>query len=304
MPFGKLYAVNFANGNRHPHPDLEGWGDLLFAPPVSALLANSYGVTEGLVLELARGEAAGADAAQTALYLAPAGGIALDSRLLMRVTFDRPRAEGFPLDSHGEFAEEIERAQRSTGEEGRPARVAEIPGSAFPPDFGSAPGTLTVPESWAVALILSPGQDLAQPQMSIATCQFRTHGVRLNTPGSIQRDTAETLESPLDYDAYKGGAIALPDGSVGEFEAPLFTLEHSFSGIEPAHRVPTVDCGLLTISRSWLEPRRDHRLFSSDALTSPLAPSIGALGVALASLGVGRMTVRLRSFEVLRNPMP
>jgi len=302
MPFGELYAVNFANGNRHPHVDLNGWGDLLVAPPVRALLANSFGVSEGLVLELARGEAAGTDSAQTALYLAPAGGIALDSRLLMRVTFDRPRAEGFPLDSHGEFAEEIERAQRSTGEEGRPGRAAEIPGSVFPADFGSTPGTLTVPEAWAVALLLSPGQNLAQPQMSIATCQFRTNGVRLNTPGSIQRDPAAALESPLNYDAYKGGYIAFPNGSDGEVDPPIFTLEQSFCGVAPEEDIPTVGCGLLTISRSWLEPRRDHRLFSSSALTSPLAPNIGALGVALAALGLGRMTVRLRSFEVLRNP--
>ena len=204
----------------------------------------------------------------------------------MRVTFDRPFAEGLPTGGeHGPFPSEN-----------------EIPGA--PPSEGPSLANVgafavTTPEPWAVALSVSresaiPGSD-ANRTVNV-TCQFHRllNAVRLNTPFALQNDQAPALERPLEYGKYQGGFIALPDGTDGEAPPPLFTLEHSFCGVAAEDTQPGV--GFLQIARTY-HPRdlRDHRVYSAKAIDA-----IGALGVSLVALtGVGKMRVRIRTFSIL-----
>lgn len=317
MPFKESYAVNLGNGNRHPYLNPNGWPDLELSPPTPDDLAERFPDSSGLGLGITRGLSAAPNTlAMNAVYVVPPGGISLDTRVLLRATFDLPRAEGLPVGDHGPLGGSVDLgASRTPGDRGAPATEVERPG-LLSPGTPVPPGVeLSVPEPWAVALIVSPGNDLRSAGAVIVTCQFNRQppgGVRLNTPkdpqgfGGLQADKAAYLESPLDYDRYQGGYIALPGGADGVVPPPIFTLEHSFCGWSFAQNGHTPGCGGLSIRRTWRpDVPQDHRVYSNNALTHAAVPAtrIGALGVTLATQnGVGRMRVRLRSFELWFNP--
>ena len=260
MPFVETYAVKFSTGNLLPHVNVNNWPDMELSTPTDSTPDSS-----GLTLEISR-QPPDDPGKRNSVFVVPPGGVPLDSRLLMRLTFDRPRA---------------------------------IPQGVL------LPGVLP-PEPWAVALHVSPANDLLGDRMVHVTCQFnrRFDGVRLNTPTGLQTDQAGLLESPLDFDRYQGGPMVLPDGTVEVVEPPIFTLEHSFCGRDTAANKHVVGSGRLAIARTSQPEVRDHRVYSSDALrhAGPPVSSIGALGVSLGTIdGIGTMKVRLRTFSVWFN---
>lgn len=312
MPFVETYSVNFGNGNVHPHVDLNGWSDMALFPPSADSTADRVPDPSGYDFGIARelSVPAGTSSRNCAYVVPPAGGLSLDTRLLLRVTFDRPRAEGFYLFEHGPLGGEFEPfEEEASAERGRFAEEIESPGS-LSPGLGPIGGKYSVPEPWAVALNVSPTSDLLSDRMVNLTCQFnRTFdGVRLNTPkdpqglGALQVDKAACLESPLEYGPYQGGYMAFPNGTDGVVDPPVFSLEHSFCGWNAMTNGHTPGCGWLKIHRSWQPEVQDHRVFSSNALASSSAQTIGALGISLVTQsGFGRIRVRLRTFSIWVN---
>ena len=295
MPFVKTYAVNFANNNNlDPHVNLKGWPAMLLSTPTPNDLADRSLDDGGLNLKITRGLAVPAQsAAQNSVYVVPPDGLSLDTRLFMRITFDRPQAEGLSKN------------------------VQDPP--------GRHPETNTVPEPWAVALNVSPAPNVlnAPDSMVNVTCQFsrgQNSGVRLNTPkdprgfGSLQTDPAANLESPLNYENYNS-----------ELSQPIFTLTNSFCGWNSATNGHTAGSGSLKIFRGWVRDHRlpqhpwrepdevkDHRVYSNNSFQrrygsaqgiEALGQGIEALGMSLVTLsGQGIMSVRLRTFELWFNP--
>jgi hypothetical protein len=147
----------------------------------------------------------------------------------------------------------------------------------------------SVPEPWAVGLLVSGLDTVPNDNTAVVTCQFHRRfnasGVRLNTPGALQTDRPFYLVTPLDYSVY-------------EHPPALFTLEHSFCGAAIETTGHTPGGGSLKIHR--LTEVRDHRVYSSTALAmSPLPTNIQWLGAALASVGgAGQISVRLRRFSI------
>lgn len=270
-PFVEAYSVDFANGNRHPHVNLNGWPDMDFSPVTDADHAQRVSDPEGIVLALTRDWLARKTALNSVYVKLPASGkqsVLLESRLLMRVTFDVPQAKGLQS----------------------------------PPAHGSTP------EPWAVALNVSPVDAIPPPitvpatQMVNVTCQFhrkdQLSGVRLNTPGALQPDGPAHLESPLNYGDYQASSIAPP---------ALFTLEHWFCGKGLAGNKHIPGGCSLKISRGAQCEGIDQRVYSSDVLSAAAASTstIGALGVSLVTKdGFGRISVRLRTFSIWINRGP
>ncbi|HKP68409.1 MAG TPA: hypothetical protein VJV05_03930 [Pyrinomonadaceae bacterium] len=273
MPFENVYRVNFANGNLQPDWNPIGWPRMKVTDPATAAADP-----EGLKLSLVRRPTGPADPLSTDVYVAPRGGLSLDARLLLRVGFDLPNAV--------------------------PAR--------FPRGVEPIP-----PEPWAVTLWVSPTTQLASTTSLNVTCQFRTPGIRLNTPGSLQKDQGATSDAPLDYLSYQRHQARAPGSNDYYIEVgpPVFTLEHSFCGWNARTNGHTPGMGALEILRPWLEhppwsrnPKvKDHRVYSSTAMLPPGATTsiqdkIRALGVSIATInGMGRMSARLRTFEIWVN---
>lgn len=313
MPFVETYAVNFSNGNIHPHLDLNGWSDMQLFPPTPDEFADRFPDSSGYTFTITRNLTVPADVpARNNAYLVPVG-LPLDARLFMRVTFDLPRAEGFFLFEHGPLGDEFEPIDEgSSAVRGRFADEIEPPGG-LSSGLGPIGGKFSVPEPWAVVLNVSPTGDLLSDWMVNLTCQFNRNpqfnGVRLNTPtiqdiGALQTDKAAPLESPLDYGIYQGGYMAFPNGTDGVVDPPIFSLEHSFCGWNAEANKHTPGSGSLKILRTWQSDVQDHRVFSNNALPSfpGQVESIGALGVSLVTLsGYGRMSVRLRTFSIWMN---
>jgi hypothetical protein len=313
MPFVETYSVDFRNGNVHPHLNLNGWSDMQLFPPTPDEFADRFPDPSGYIFTITRNLTVPAEVpARNNAYVVP-GGLSLDLRLFMRVTFDLPRAEGFSLFDHGPLEGEFEPIEgASSAEHGRLGGEIEPPGS-LSPGLGPIGGKFSVPEPWAVVLNVSPTSDLLSDWMVNLTCQFNRNpqfnGVRLNTPrvqdiGALQTDKAAPLESPLDYGIYQGGYMAFPNGTDGVVDPPVFSLEHSFCGNKAEDNKHTPGSGSLKILRTWQSEVQDHRVFSNDALISypGQLTSIGALGVSLVTLsGYGRMSVRLRTFSIWVN---
>lgn len=79
----------------------------------------------------------------------------------------------------------------------------------------------------------------------------------------------------------------------GSLIGKTFSLEHTYGGFNIDTLGHSAGCGSLHISGVG----SDQRVFSHTGLAA--APSIGAVGVGLGTLeGIGRMSVRLRSFSV------
>jgi len=267
MPFKPTYFVKFAHGNLTPNLKPKGWPGMTLSAPTQS---DPY----GLRFKITR---LPSDPPQRqSVYVVPPYDLPIETRLLLRVTFDLPYAEGFS--DHGPFSGET-----------------ELPGSLALVD----PSSPTVPEPWAVALSVSTENHLASARNASTTCQFHhLHGLRLNTTG-LQVDQAAGLEGPpIDYDKYLG-----VDDADGAHKPPtIFILEHSFCGQGAATIGHTAGTGFLKISRGG-SSLNDHRVYSSTTLTNPSAGPIRALGISLSTLvGVGQMSVRLRSFGVWFNP--
>jgi len=173
------------------------------------------------------------------------------------------------------------------------------------PDTPQVPG---LPPSslpaWAVGLRVKFGgaDDVMGEPFAIVTCQFQLDnitvpGVRLNTPGSEQRDQADNLDTPIDYAKYRGHASPNASPAVANAHGlpTLFSLDYAFGGAPvgpaPGH---AVGCGALSIGT-----KTDQRVFSTTTLGSSNQSWIGALGISLStSKGEGTIAVRLRLFSV------
>jgi hypothetical protein len=287
VPPVESYSVNFANGNLRPHWNSYLWDAMKEGESSPDDSPNSWGDYAGLNLTISRAITTSLDAttgrppATKSVYLIPPPGVVtLDNRLMMRVEFDLPLAEPWvasPAD------------KRAT----------------LQPFAGDSTG----PEPWAVALNVKFGyeNDRTTDRAVTVTCQFSRDddGVRLNTPGSLQKgERAGCLDSPLDYAKYQ----ARRDSEILDklYPPKRFILEHAFCGYGAAAAANghTPGSGSLIIRQAgWFpEPdKTDHRVYSSSALSAVGEPetSIGALGVSLVTaIGVGRLTVRLRTFTL------
>lgn len=167
------------------------------------------------------------------------------------------------------------------------------------------PGSSVPPENWAVALVVKFKDEVDLPEndpFAAVTCQFRrtaddSGGVRLNAVGELQKDQAGYIDRPINYHRYRAGCL-------GFGRAPVFMLEHTFSGVQagPETRPPldipelghSVGSGFLSI-----DGRTDQRVYSSSALSTGEQSWIGAIGVSLATLSAfGTYRVTLKGFAV------
>jgi hypothetical protein len=267
MPPVMVYAVNFNNGNLHPIWNPNGWADMRMSTQVPGV-TESWADGSGLGLRFIRTATpmAGAPADNSVYVMPPPGAVSLDTRFSMTVAFDLPLAEGLP-------------------------------------DGGGA----TIPEPWAVALSVRGAGALGERAVHV-TCQFNVkgelNGVRLNTPSALQnlsttlpKVQAAPLDRPLDYSRYRRAE--------GEAEPPLFILEHAFCGIGAVQYGHAPGSGSLTLRSSREPEKRDHRVYSTAALSNGLAVTdnfIAAFGVSVVTLsGIGRVSARLRGFELSFN---
>jgi hypothetical protein len=224
--------------------DVFRWGAMTSGGSAGAIAHNTPDST-GLNLSVSRHYNAPQFASNSVFVLLPANSCPVQARLRLRTEFDRPDAARLPA----------------------------------PPNLDPA---TTAPEPWAVALNIKLGglPDVYQEPMVTVTCQFNRDrdGVRLNTPGSLQRDDAKVMLRPLDY---------------GQYSAKRFVLEHAYGGFNIGTIGHSAGSGALSIT--GLDP--DQRVFSNTGLAS--GQSIGALGIALVTIdGIGRLSVHLRKFSV------
>jgi hypothetical protein len=291
MPFVETYSVDFSNGNLHPSVNVLGWPDMVWSQlratldDIPELIPDASGIT----LRMSRSAPTNGSLAANSVYVVPA--VPVQMRLFMRVTFDLPRAHGFLPTPQG--------ARESLGEAAMPSPTEPQPDVLAVPR-GIGHHVLTVPEPWAVGLLVSGLDTVPNDNTVNVTCQFHVKdtrsGVRINTPGALQADRPVYLDTPLDYSQYEGG---------DDYEPALFTLEHSFCGAGVQTTGHTPGAGSLKIygysPDAGYTERRDHRVYSSTALAlmSPLPTNIQALSATLASAGgEGQMDVRLRRLSI------
>lgn len=251
MPFVEIYSVNLTNHNPElrPHVNKLGWPGMIAEPNLNQS-PDWFLDFDGLYGSVTR-NSTHSGFVRNNLFVAPPGGMPLESRIRMQLVFEE------------------------------------------------AYGTGTQPEPWAVALNVSPRPNLATDPMVNVSCQFTRlnegEGYRLNTPGSLQRDTAALLEKPLRYD---------------DFRRYRFALEHYFCGspgpvtcghVGAETKTHTTGCGRLSTNLG----AEDYRIFSSDVFQRELPPNpmIGAIGTTLimAAPAIGSMYVKLLSFRVWLN---
>jgi hypothetical protein len=265
MPPVLVYTVDFSNGNLAPSLDANGWGSMQIGSSGAADKPEMFNDAKGLTLSVFRapGTPAGHDANHSVYVLPGANVVAVATRLLLRVEFDRPWAQQnyVPL------------APTNHQTEGSNATTA---GSPWAVGIGPKFGTVN---------------DTPADKRVVVTCQFNkitSNGVRLNTPGHLQGDMSTPLDSPLDYANY------WPANATN-----LFTLEQAYCGLKssaaPAGNGYAVGSGALTIGN-----RHDQRAFSNPGFSAAGAQTyIDALGVTLVTqVGIGQIQVRLRSFAV------
>ena len=264
MPPVLVYSVDFKNGNLAPHPANHAWGNMKQGATNPADHPESYGDSKGINLSVFRapGTVAGVSATNSVNVFPGAGVLSVATRLLLRVEFDRPWAQ-----------------------------QAFVPLSASNLQ-AQGPNTTGAGSPWAIGLGVKFGtaNDAASDKRIPVTCQFnRTmNGIRLNTPGHLQKDVSTVLRSPLDYADY------WPANTTN-----LFVLKFALCGLEsaavPAGKGYSVGSGTLEIG-----PNADQRVFSNAAFSDPGAQKwIDAMGVTLVTQdGVGQIMIRLRRFSV------
>ena len=258
MPPIAIYHVNFANGNLAPDLDVHGWGAMVQSPPVAGVI-ESQPESRGVSLRYTR--QMGTDRGENRLHI-PLPPVALPStsRLITRVGFDKPRAS----------------------------------------TRGFSEGATVEP--WAVALRVRFGTLGMVPGaidgVAHVSCQFHPTGVRLNTPGALQKDPAGVIDGPLDYTRYYDFLRLTP---------PRFTLEHAFCGyhgtIPPQHNPHVTGSGSLT-----LLGKQDHRVYSKGTFSGVAGGAfIKELSVILTMTDgrVGWISARIRFFTLfLQSSMP
>jgi hypothetical protein len=320
MPFKEIYAVSFENGNLHPHLNVNDWDDMQRSPATPDNQAEWLPHWAGTTFRITRGPVVAddtPDAKNSVFVVPPAGSLSIESRVLLRATFDSPLAEGFdtngnlhPIPSfgsgpdHGPLGGEFEEPGKSVVIPGDPNSAPALPASQ-----------LSITEPWAVTLNVGVDGDFIPDTTVHLTCQFNRRapsGVRVNTPSALENnlptEQADYLESPLNYSSYQGGLIA--PGDDRWIQPPVFSLAHSFCGVGAnANDIRhTSGTGFLKLTRISPPELRDHRVYTSSSLihdgTSEIR-SIGALGISVVTgSGVGRLSARLRSFSVsINNPL-
>jgi len=279
MPSSRVYFVDFAGGNRSPVIDVFTWGAMIQVGSTFGTLTDSgQGDPEGFVLSAFRPSAATTndpDVSNSVYVIPTANKLPVESRLLMSLSFDRPSSEMISGDAKS-------------------------------------------PEPWAVGAKIKKfanSVDTSKPdEPTIAvTCQFRSTGVRLNTPLALQTDnsrTATDLDSPLDYGRYEAPQVMDPDAPPSGPSSPTrFVLQFLFCGVQAvpnpsSTRHPlgyAVGWGLLSIGT-----KTDQRVLSHDSLWSNTEPpidlsavhTIGAFGASVVTQGHGTVRARLRTFAV------
>jgi hypothetical protein len=253
MPPIAVYRVNFANGNLTPELDLLGWGPMVQSAAVAGKV-ESHSEPGGLHLSYTRQFQDPLGENRVHLPL-PAMALPLPIRLFTRVSFDSPKGvtARFPT---GVFAEV---------------------------------------EPWAVALRVRFGSVGAAAGgvdgETHVTCQFRSTGVRLNTPMSLQRDAATVLDGPLNYNKYQGLWWILPPSR--------FQLEHAFCGI-PTRVRPQDEFHVTGSGSLSLLGKQDHRVYSHKNFSGPTAAFIKELSVVLTmtEASFGRISARVRTFTL------
>lgn len=163
-----------------------------------------------------------------------------------------------------------------------------------------------VPDLWAAWVSIGDDENaLAQANTKAITvsCQFNRQrpptGVRLNTPGSLEkpppppdRDQASFLDEQLNLARYNGS------------DPSQFTLSLSFCGVRSALRGHTSGSSFLRIKDKNKPLRDDHRVFTSATLLPNTVISCLGAGVELAA-GGDLVSLRLRRFSIFINkPLP
>jgi hypothetical protein len=263
MPPREVYSVDFTGSNMTP-VTTENWGPLVLGGSANGF-KSAVPTSRGLQLHMTRDGAQTAAVSNAVYVVPPAGALPIGSRFRMRVWFETPFAQ--PL-----------------------------------PDAGREPPAL---ENWAVALTAKldgSADDLPADTYFAVTCQFRrtaeSNGVRLNGVKELQADQNGYLNSPINYLAYRAGCL-------GFGRAPQFLLELNYCGIQSApipngQQTDPPQLGYAVASASLsIDDRSDHRVLSTNNLTTDRQSHIGALGVALATIGgVGQYRARLRRFTI------
>ena len=191
MPPVPVYEVDFSGGNLLPTLDTKGWGAMKIGDSGAANNPTHFGDARGLNLSVYRPPGATTHAVIGVQVVAAPNAIKLASRLLLRLEFDKPRAQ---------------------------LQFVQQPSNVTPPP--PPPGSPT-PEPWAVGLIVKFGNEAQvhnEPLIAVTT-QFnrQVNGARLNTPFNEQGDQSPVLLTPLDYDANPQHAYEMAHSFCGLF---------------------------------------------------------------------------------------
>jgi hypothetical protein len=192
MPSVQVYTVDFSSGNLVPTLDANGWGAMKLGNSGPSNNPTSSGEPQGLALTVS---AQGGPAANGAYVVFGPGALALETRLLMQVEFDRPNI--------------VPPASPNTG-------TPEPWAVALNVKFGN--------ENFVAA----------EPMVTV-TCQFnrQLNGVRLNTPGHQEGDQATILVSPLDYSQLSPGRILLEHHFCGKKAPGRYSIGYGSLSIGP-----------------------------------------------------------------------
>ncbi|HSE40821.1 MAG TPA: hypothetical protein VLH08_08650, partial [Acidobacteriota bacterium] len=177
MPFKEIYAVNFANGNLDPFSNLNNWPSMELSMATPANQAKWIPDWAGIMFQITRGPNTDNDtppAISSVFVVPPVGSLSIESRILLRATFDKPLAEGFDPDNnlhpipsfgtgpdHGPLGGEFEEPGKSVVIESDPNISPALPASQ-----------LTIPEPWVVALNIGVDGLFIPDATAIVTCQF------------------------------------------------------------------------------------------------------------------------------------
>src|SRR3954465_11732106 len=96
MPFQETYAVDFFNGNLKPHVNVLGWPDMRLSTWTSSDRAERIPEPMGLTLAITRDLTVSVPAKNSIYVDLTTANVTLDTRLVMRVTFDSPSVELLP----------------------------------------------------------------------------------------------------------------------------------------------------------------------------------------------------------------
>jgi len=265
MAYEVCYQCDFNSSPFEPSVNTNGWRPLqLSSNAPRELIAGS---TRRARLGVERPQTATMPAI-CGLLVAPTS-LAAGSRFRVRLWFDRVQGEGF--DANGQL----------------------VPID----DIGASSG-LTSPEDWEVGSSIGKNNDLNHDPTTQVDVMCRISNLGAGNGGSAGVKTSGTLENG-------GEVITLMQILRYPLLADtLFKLEHVFNGMAVSVMHPyTLGSGLLRYFFHADIDEAFHAMevpvaYSTNVFQNPSAP-IGALGVTLMTeAGVGRISVRLRRFEI------